>query len=222
MLASVYSLEDQCDDIQDIMAVELSPVKTFIDDQAVKFEKKINSKLYDAVSGLVTCNDTLSTYLNCFLKTNNVESLKNFSNTFKVTVDSTYEKIRANFTQAMVAKRTTAFNTKLYETIQQVVQIKTKELKDLIAVKTGNRTCFVEVFKTTFKILTNKFISNIGDFLIDSRDQKISDKLVKYIINLNKWCDEIPKEVNHCKETTFMTCCIDAYVSKVQLTQINH
>ena len=215
MLLSVHSQQETCDEIQKVVVGELSPVKTFIDDQAVKFEKKINSKLYDAVSALVSCNATLSSFLHSFLTKNNVASLKNFTSALEVTVVSSYNNIRSNFTQEMVAKRATDLNTKLYKSIQDAIKIRTKELKDLIEVKTGNETCFLEVFKKAFKMLSDTFIPNIGAFLIDTRDQKISDKWEKYIITLNKWCDVITSEVNHCKETTFMACCIDAHVSKI-------
>lgn len=215
VLLAVNSQQEQCDEIHDYVVSQLSPVKTYIDDQAIKFEKKINSKLYDAVSALVTCNATLDTFLHSFLATDNVASLRNFTNAWEGTVSSTYDKIMGNFTQDMVAKRAIALNAKLYESIQDQIKIKSDDLKKLIAVKNGNKTCFIEVFKKTFKILTNTFIPNIGDFLIDTRDQMISDTWEKYVMTLNKWCDEITKEVTHCKATTFMTCCIDAYVSKV-------
>ncbi|CAO1412884.1 unnamed protein product [Diamesa hyperborea] len=213
VLSAVLSQQEPCDEIQDFVVSHLSPIKTYIDDQAVKFEKKINAKLYDAVSSLVTCNGTLSSFLHTFLTTNKVESLNNFTSAWDGTVVSSYDKIMSNFTQDMVAKRSTALNTHLFTSIQDQIKIKTEELKKLIAEKTGNMTCFIEVFKKTFKILTDTFIPNIGDFLIDTKDQKISDVWEKYVITLKKWCDEIQTEVTHCKTTTFTTCCIDAYLA---------
>ncbi|CAO1388575.1 unnamed protein product [Diamesa serratosioi] len=212
VFASVSSQEDKCDQIQDLVASKLSPIKTFIDDQSVKFEKKINLKLYDAVSSLVTCNATLGGFLHSFLKTNNVESLANFSNALENTVVSSYDKIRANFTQGMVAIRSTDLNENLYKTIQVAVQTKTKELEALIAVKAGDDNCFFNVFKTSFIALTDTFIPDLTKFLVETRDQKISEKWEQFMNSLKKLCDDITKEVNHCKETTFMTCCLDAYL----------
>ena len=215
VLSAVHSQQDDCDEIQEFVVSHLSPVKTYIDDQAIKFEKKINLKLYDAVDALVTCNATLDKFLHSFLTTNNVESLKNFTSAWEGTVVSTFDKIMGNFTQDMVAKRVKDLNTQLFTSIQDQIKIKTEELKKLIEVKSGNMNCFIEVFKKTFKILADTFIPNIGDFLIETRDQMISNAWEKYVTTLNKWCDEITTEVTHCKTTTFMTCCIDAYVSKV-------
>lgn len=215
VLLAVHSQQEHCDEIQDIVVSELSPLKTFIDDESKQCEKKINSKLFDAVSALVTCNSSLSSFLHSFLATNNVKSLKDLTSAFDDTVVSTYDKIRTNYTQEMVAKKAIAMDATLYKTIQDAINMKTGEMRKLIAVKNVNETCFIKVFKKAFKILTGKLLTNVGDFLIKMKDDKISDKWEKYVITLNKWCDDITTEVKHCKDTTFMTCCIDAYVSKV-------
>lgn len=215
MLLSVHSQQEHCDEIQDIVVSELSPLRTFIEGESKQSEKKINSKLFDAVSALVTCNSTLSSFLHSFLATSNVKSLKDLTSSFDDTVINTYDKIRSNYTQEILAKKVIAMDATLYETIQDAVNLKTEEMRKLIAVKNVNETCFIKVFKRAFKMLTSKFLTNIGDFLIEMKDDKVSDKFEKYAITLNKWCDDIITEVKHCKDTTFMTCCIDAYVSKV-------